>query len=329
MLFTTIATVLVVVVALTTATFAWFSAADTATASSEFTAQAISSKYSFFKWSSGANSPEVITGDWSVAATSVINFASEDGSLAIDPKNQETAPTDEGGNFAYWNTEEIKPMMPTSQILDASTDSGRFDETSGIPVSAFKTAVSNDNGATLEQVGDIQANRARFKIRSNNTNSNFQIKVEFSTTDSQDSRAAQMLKSMRFLVVGKALDKETIGTSDNGYANFVFGTQYSYVENPTNKAAPSYKAASYEGTQVLLIENKESIETIASNQKITYTMNTTTLAARDVENASATFTLPNTASYEIVIYVWFDGQSANEASALKAISMNIEFGAAA
>ena len=91
---TTIATILVIVVALTTATFAWFSSGDESNVTSSFTAQADNAAFSFSKWEGT---------DYAVTSSTTIDFTDAEGLYGSNP-------------YAYWSTNGMKAVAPIKEI---------------------------------------------------------------------------------------------------------------------------------------------------------------------------------------------------------------------
>lgn len=330
MLFTTIATVLVVVVALTTATFAWFSASTTAKVDSTFTAGSTSSEFSFYQWEAGNET-------FSVTSASIINFGdSPAGSVAVDAKGKYTAPA-ENGSFAFWNMDSIMPMVPQTLINGNVSDvAGTL---KGMPSDEFYTATSNDTGKTLGGIDEVQANAARFKLMNNTSNGKLKVSVTIKAGDGKDNATALetlLIKSMRFLVVG---------TPEDGDApSFVFGTQYKYdlfntvSDSPvefdfTNKTfGTAFNGGTKYGTIADPVEYRNATDTdygsfgikslvapvteLADSISATYSMS---------QEQQSSFVLPQGESYDIVLYVWLDGTTASDNMQLQGITFNLTF----
>ena len=114
---TTIATILVIVVALTTATFAWFSSGDESNVTSSFTAQADNAAFSFSKWEGT---------DYAVTSSTTIDFTDAEGLYGTNP-------------YAYWSTNGMKAVAPINEINLSTVDTFAGSEVAGGTVNTGNT----------------------------------------------------------------------------------------------------------------------------------------------------------------------------------------------
>lgn len=338
---TTIATVLVIVVALTTATFAWFSASDTTKVTSSFSAQAADSSFRFYRWNGAQNSAGSA---YETTASVSLDFT--------DVANDLQSTT-----YAFWNTTEMRAFMPSIQI-NTETPVVRADDATaygaGVPASPFYTA-NSDNQTTLQSLTLanytalvdsklMTPNVARFKLENGKNYPqavNAVVTVKPVTNDA-DKFAAD---SLRFLIIAKA---------SNDDVGFVFGTTYSYgligsagsVSNGNLiETDGSFNDAIGDGTVTGAKYNK--VEATADGKKpatdntntdyyvapqptmkgqnTTYNYitlpSTNTVANTDYTNAK----LANGGSYEIYLYVWFEGSNISNTASLGVVEFTIQF----
>lgn len=334
---TTIATVLVIVVALTTATFAWFSSSQTTNLSSTFQAQASNAVFNMYKYESGS------TGNYAFTPNTAIDFTDITNGSA--------------GQYGYWTTGNMAAMAPQVLIKETNVDNSNGN-LKGLPNTAFYTA-SSDDGTNLKDIkvlsmtetGTATApNVARFKLE-NGTTSNKAVKITVTVKPSNTNNTVdiQATAALRFLMI--AVPNDTTDTTNN--KGFVFGTQYSYnllsdttpfvftdvkdneTSDPTpdgipdagdtnskskyNTAQNSDYEALYSTSQVLLTKAGD-----ASPVGLTYALNTTlsgSTAAADYDGAK----LGVKDYYEIYLYVWYDGPSSGGQMSQGSVAFTINF----
>lgn len=315
---TTIATVLVIVVALTTATFAWFSSAGQTQATSSFTAQTNNAAFTLVPWSSGNGNGTFDTGN---------------GSAIIDLTSASTIDNN-AGRFGLWTTTDMKPYMPTSVINAASPKEVTGNNWGGIPGADFFTAASTGNDKVVSQVTAVKyandsastigfPNVAKLQLF-NHKAVEQQVQIEVSITSSE-ARGALLANALRFLIIGVPND-----TSNS--ASFVFGTQYEYsISGSTNGGTGSLYTptdtptdltdVSYPGTATntdygtIGLADLHNIKEQNQPTETIYTMSDTEGKVK----------LAASKAYTLYIYVWMNGSTATESLGGGQVNFEINF----
>ena len=134
---TTIATVLVIVVALTTATFAWFSAGTTSAVSSSFSAQADNAAFSFRRW--------IGNDAYDVNSTTTIDFTD----VSYGNETNHT-------NYAIWSSTGMVAVAPITEITTGTpatmTSANSNMKVLGLPGANFYSAQANGSNANVSAV---------------------------------------------------------------------------------------------------------------------------------------------------------------------------------
>ena len=336
---TTIATVLVIVVALTTATFAWFSSSQTTNLTSTFQAQASNAVFNMYKYESGPTGNYAFTPNTSIDFTDISN-----GSI---------------GQYGYWTTSNMAAMAPQVLITEGAVNSSNGN-LKGLPNAAFYTA-SSDDGSNLTDIRVLSMNDtgsatapnvARFKLENGTTSTKaVKITVTVNPTNPDTTVDIQATAALRFLMIAVPTDKADT-TRNKG---FVFGTQYEYgllsgvtpfvftdVKNNTSpdvstpdgipdagdtNSNSDYNLAntdaysSYSGYQVQL-----TAAGAPSQQGLKYELNAT-LGEED-DKTAANYTgakLGTKDSFEIYLYVWYDGPSSGGQMSMGSVAFTINF----
>lgn len=337
---TTIATVLVIVVALTTATFAWFSSSQTTNLTSTFQAQASNAVFNMYKYESGPTGNYAFTPNTSIDFTDISN-----GSI---------------GQYGYWTTSNMAAMAPQVLITEGAVNSSNGN-LKGLPNAAFYTA-SSDDGSNLTDIrvlsmtetGATAPNVARFKLENGTTSTKaVKITVTVNPTNPDTTVDIQATAALRFLMIAVPTDQADT-TSNKG---FVFGTQYDYgllnedtpflftdVKNNTSADdatpdgipdagdtnsnsdynlanAAAYSSYSDSGYQVQLTAAGSP-----SQLGLTYELNETLGAEADKTAANYTGAKLGTKdSFEIYLYVWYDGPSSGGQMSMGSVAFTINF----
>ena len=340
---TTIATVLVIVVALTTATFAWFSSSQTTNLTSTFQAQASNAVFNMYKYESGPTGNYAFTPNTSIDFTDISN-----GSL---------------GQYGYWTTSNMAAMAPQVLITEGAVNSGNGN-LKGLPNAAFYTA-SSDDGSNLTDIRVLSMNDtgsatapnvARFKLENGTTSTKaVKITVTVNPTNPDTTVDVQATAALRFLMIAVPTDKADT-TSNKG---FVFGTQYEYgllggdagtthfnftdAKNNTDEgdstpdgipdAGDTNSNSDYDLADTAAYNSYSSgyqVQLTAagkpSQQGLKYALNAT-LGEED-DKTAANYTgakLGTKDSFEVYLYVWYDGPSSGGQMSMGSVEFTINF----
>lgn len=321
---TTIATVLVIVVALTTATFAWFSASSNNEVTSNFTAQTSNAVFTFYPWSSGNNQYDYANGSSSLDLT------------------QFTTLDTEKGHGGFITRENMKPYVPF-ETINADTPAVMTGNWAGLPGEAFYTAQENngqltdayktptdsdtptdDSDYVATQMGNSGfANIARFELV-NGKNAAKNVDISITITGKGNSPDVAVAEEMRVILIG-------VPSADNtGAKKFIVGTEYvsggdpadwsdsftegSYVSNTTTSYAAFTSGGGYANLITPATMNRNP------NGTLTYSF--------PYKIAASTFSgisIAAGASYDIYLYIWLDGSEITDGGAGGAVDLKINF----
>ena len=321
---TTIATVLVIVVALTTATFAWFSASSNNEVTSNFTAQTSNAVFTFYPWSSGNN-----------------QYDYANGSSSLDLTQFTTLDTN-SGHGGFITIENMKPYVPF-ETINADTPVVMTGNWAGLPGEAFYTAqdtngqltdayktptdsdTPTDDSLTVaaQMSNSGLANIARFELV-NGKNVAKNVDISVTITGKGNSPDVAVAEEMRVILIG-------VPSADNtGAKKFIVGTEYvsggdpadwsdsftegSYVSNTTT----SYSTFTQGGGYANLITPKSMNRD--PNGTLTYSF--------PYKIAASTFSGISIAageSYDIYLYIWLDGSEITDGGAGGAVDLKINF----
>ena len=329
---TTIATVLVIVVALTTATFAWFSAGTTSAVTSSFSAQADNAAFSFRRW--------IGNDAYDVNSTTKIDFT--DVSYGNGTNNT---------NYAIWSSTGMVAVAPITEIATGTPvimeDANDDMKVLGLPGANFYSAQSNGSNANVSAITYLDPtaltvpastdialaypNVARFMlVNGKNYAQAVQVTVTVTPGSNQNNADVYATQGLRFLMIAKPT-----ATGSDGAIGFVLGTQYSYgmkkggtnvfsgtVPSDTSQSGVTYdtvSASSEDGTNMILAP-----ETLDGGSSISYKLLATD-PVTTTKDGYAKAMLPARASYEVYLYVWLDGTTVGASASNGQFSFNISF----
>lgn len=316
---TTIATILVIVVALTTATFAWFSSSNETKVSGDFTAQASNSVFTFYPFMSNTGANE--------------SYDYKNGSSLLD-LGLATDVSDVEGKFGVFNVETMGAYMP-AELIDATNPVSlpKGDNWSGLPGAKFYTATQEGSqlinayySATKysEYADGGMPNVARFELY-NSKASAHKLKITVKITGKGNPSDLAYANALRFVMIGKPYKE------NNGKA-FIVGTPYKYGGIPrgtdlstthtfTPEAYKEVKEADYAdfaSTGYVNFNNYELKNLGVDTQgTITYEFN--------ADYADADLKVDANKSYEVYLYVWLDGELADEGLGGGKLAFSINF----
>ena len=319
---TTIATVLVIVVALTTATFAWFSSSNETTATGNFTAQSTSAEFMFYPYLSNNSGYDYANGQ------TLLDF-----STAVQTSDADRI-------FGVFTLENMKPFVPTAIIGNSAAPvtiaSGNW---TGLPGEKFYTGTVSSDGKQLNSVyNSAQAysnyatagapSIARFELYNptkGDAASAKQLDVTFSITGQGNAADIGVGNAIRFVMIGiPSVDGDVSEANADGKA-FIIGTEYSYggislpiTDASNNVALNTYNQAETGSYTSFVADGYKNLAEVTSmgtntNGKIEYTF------------TDANLKVSPGASYEIYLYIWMDGATVKDGSRGGSVAIEINF----
>ena len=299
----TIATVLVVVVALTTATFAWFSASQGATVGSSFTLSSAGGGVSVYMWNantgatgaydlnpaSGTNDTPTPLGNY----LGTYDWATGEAGMAFTAGDGTNATTD------------YNPLMPRAQIggiYDAAatvdTISTNQVSTKGLPNIPFVYAQQSGTGISVQSI-TARPVVARFQLVAGFAQTDATITVRISIDEGSTSLDQTAARNVKFVLIGQQANRDTI---DATHPDFIIGTDYNYINGATegSVASPDYQS-------VTIPANTEKTRSV--------TVNPSTITAQSPSTTTLEFSMVDTVPLECVLYMWIDGQNVTSLAA--------------
>ena len=317
----TIATVLVVVVALTTATFAWFSTNSISETTSEFQVASTDNAITIQRWLPADNTnsgayENPLTAPWTIGDGSAPNYEYLLTGTASVKGESATA------SSAY------SLLAPTAKLgMTYNTASEKY----GLPGVYFFSATQNGS-----EITDLQQNlrpvAVRFAISANSfaktkAVASVTVSVNADGAAPADFNAAQNARVYLECV-------PTDGASTDSQAIKV-ATTYKYVADPANAYATTQGEDKITSTAGGAVESgAKSAQTAEGTKLVLDTTNSSLVANVDTSvikgevTTSATsvvFSMEQGAMYDCVLYIWIDGLTANDTAASGAFSVAVEF----
>ena len=287
----TIATVLVVVVALTTATFAWFTTSGVANTSTNFTVAQSGGAVDLFTWNktlpvpgfNGApilESEEMELGQYTESYEWDAEFA--DG--AYTPGDNSNAQT------AY------RPLMPT-KILDSSvedTETGQI----GLPNINFVAAEERTGGQIKLTNVSVKPVVARFQLQTGFASTTAKLQLTVSIPASPTQNDVNAGKDVRIVIIG------TSETPSTKAQSFMFGTSYQYITNAPTQIIPdpdnSLITPAYSSYEIADANTSET--NVVTNVNLS-SFTTTTKSIQKTLSFQMTGGVP----VDCVMYIWLEG----------------------
>ena len=326
---TTIATILVIVVALTTATFAWFSSGDESNVTSSFTAQADNAAFSFSKWEGT---------DYAVTSSTTIDFTDAEGLYGSNP-------------YAYWSTNGMKAVAPIKEInLDSVSYFASSNNVSsgmggvGLPSEPFYSAQAVAGNTSISAIKYLDPknlvyssgtaleypNIARFSMTNiKDYTQAVQATATITPTDPQRSNDERAASAHRFVIIAKPLSGDPTG--------FVLASQYNYgvKEGATelfSGTTPSKTSTGNAKYTPVATADEDGIKRILAAKSLVgqsnaeYTLLAAGLPAESTEAATYTKAkMAPGASYEICMYVWLDGTTVGSSASTGSFTFTLSF----
>ena len=318
----TIATVLVVVVALTTATFAWFSTNSISETTSEFQVASTDNAITIQRWLPADNTnsgayENPLTAPWTIGDGSAPNYEYVLTGTASVKGESATA------SSAY------SLLAPTAK-LDATnfnTASGKY----GLPGVYFFSATQNGS-----EITDLQQNlrpvAVRFAISANSFAKTKAVASVTVSVNADGATPADFNAAQNARVYLECVPQD--GASTDSQAIKV-ATTYKYVADPANAYTTTQGEDKITSTAGGAVESgAKSAQTAEGTKLVLDTTNSSLVANVDTSiikgevTTSATsvvFSMEQGAMYDCVLYIWIDGLTANDTAASGAFSVAVEF----
>lgn len=299
----TIATVLVVVVALTTATFAWFTASSVSQATAEFTVSTAGGSIQITPWDKTQNG--YAAAPYSGGTAMPLGGYDQSYEFSLAASNGATDDTSTNALNGY------KPLVPKEELTTAVTDASVTGE-QGLPGINFINA--QQNGSQINVINtDARPVVARFRLDTIKDTVNAQIRVTLAVPDSAPTTSYTAANNFKFVLFG-------ISAAPGANAqSFTFGTNYSYVTGPADaeisaggKITPTYHPVAF--TETLTgnaIEDAAEFGTINSGNR--------------TQTVTLDFKMTAGVAVDCYLYVWLDGQNATNTSSAGEVNFTLNF----
>ena len=306
----TIATVLVVVVALTTATFAWFSTSQDSKVSGDFQISSAGGAFRLFPFD--VTNATTGAGTFSLNAVSDFDLVEAVGTRTYNAAAMGAAVELEEGELSTFN-----PSMPLDVLTWANN------EGTTLPSTNFVAANTVDTGGISVTDIDCKPLVVRFQLDTTVTEgAEMLITMKVSSAQATDA-SLQTARSVRFVLFGLP---DTGDTSDA----FVFGTDYQYM--PPDTAEQAYPTPTYNSVAIadeyatggghVFNNGTAVIKGIASDDM-------KGIASTDMTNGKNFTTDPISMVYGDVVYctlfLWFDGATMGDRAGDGQVSIEISF----
>ena len=300
----TIATVLVVVVALTTATFAWFSASQGATVGSSFTLASAGGGVSVYMWNATTGS----TGAYELNPASGTNDTPTP--LGTYLGTYDWASGEAGGAFTAGDgtnaTTDYNPLMPRAQIggiydaaanVDGATSTAQV-STTGLPNIPFVSAQQSGAGISVQSI-TARPVVARFQLVAGFAQTDATITVRISIDEGSTSLDQTAARNVRFVLIGQQANRDSVAAA---HPDFIIGTNYNYINGATvgSVTGPDYQS-------VTIPANTENTRSV--------TVNPSTITVQSPSSTTLEFSMVDSVPLECVLYMWIDGQNVTSAAA--------------
>ena len=299
----TIATVLVVVVALTTATFAWFTASSVSQATAEFTVSTAGGSIQITPWDKTQNSYAAAP----YSGGTAMPLGGYDQSYEFSLAASNGATDDESTNALNG----YKPLVPKEELTTAVTDASVTGE-QGLPGINFINA--QQNGSQINVINtDARPVVARFRLDTISDTVNAQIRVTLAVPDGAPTTSYTAANNFKFVLFGVSAAPGANAQS------FTFGTNYSYVTGPADaeisaagNVTPTYHPVAF--TETLTgnaIEDAAEFGTINSGNR--------------TKTVTLDFKMTAGVAVDCYLYVWLDGQNATNTSSAGEVNFTLNF----
>ena len=297
----TIATVLVVVVALTTATFAWFSTSQAAVLTNSFAVATSGSGADIFKWNTDQNNYEATAAsDWEMGQYSSPYEWTTPGKAA----------TGTSGAITGYN-----PIMPVDLI--AGTE---YDGSNGLPSVEYLYADNQQTNGTATIPADglqLHPIAVRFLLAPTYEQTSVKISATVSIPENPSRADIDAAKAFRFVMIGKGNGAATKEAQD-----FTFATNYKYLIDSKTPAAGAITEADYSDSGYVSTEP----DAVATTTEIVTVANYSTIASGNTEvEQTITFKASSARQYDCVLYMWYDGSVVTNTTSNGTVELVLKF----
>ena len=306
----TIATVLVVVVALTTATFAWFTTSQESKVSGNFQISSAGGAFRIFPF----DVTDATTGEGGFSLNAVSNF---DLVEAVGTRTYNAAAMGAAVELEQGELSTFNPSMPRD-VLTWANNAGIT-----LPSTDFVAANANDAGGISVTDIDCKPLVVRFQLDTSvPEGAEMLIKMKVFSAQATDA-SLQTARSVRFVLFGLP------DTDDNSDA-FIFGTDYQYMSSDTQETTydnPTYNSVNVAteyatGGDHVFNNGTALIKAISSDEM-------KGIASTDMTNGKEFTTDPISMVYGDVMYctlfLWFDGATMGDRAGDGQVTIEISF----
>lgn len=299
----TIATVLVVVVALTTATFAWFTASSVSQATAEFTVSTAGGSIQITPWDKTQNG--YAAAPYSGGTAMPLGGYDQSYEFSLAASNGATDDTSTNALNGY------KPLVPKEELTTAVTDASVTGE-QGLPGINFINA--QQQGSQINVINtDARPVVARFRLDTIKDTVNAQIRVTLAVPADAPTTSYTAANNFKFVLFGVS------AAPGENAQSFTFGTNYSYVTkqddteiSAAGNVAPKYQDVTFTETLTgSAIEDAAEFETINSGNR--------------TRTVTLDFKMTAGVAVECYLYVWLDGQNATNTSSDGEVNFTLNF----
>lgn len=301
----TIATVLVVVVALTTATFAWFTARSVSQATAEFTVSTAGGAIQITPWDKTQNN--YAAAPYSGGDVDAMPLGGYDQSYEFSLAASNGATNNESTNALNG----YKPLVPKEELTKEVTDATVVGE-QGLPGINFINA--QQQGSKINVINtDARPVVARFRLDTIKDTVNAQIVVTLAVPDGAPTTSYTAANNFKFVLFGVSAAPGANAQS------FTFGTNYSYVTkqddaeiSAAGEVTPKYVPVKFTETLTgSAIEDVAEFGTINSGNR--------------TRTVTLDFKMRAGVAVECYLYVWLDGQNATNTSSAGKVNFTLNF----
>ena len=293
----TIATVLVVVVALTTATFAWFTTSGVAETSSKFIVAQSGGNVDLYTWNKTLPTPSfnaapIATREEMALGlyTGTYEWDASHASGAYDPGTSTNAQTD------------YRPLMPV-QVIDSTVTGNSETGNVGLPDIDFIAAEAKTGGKIdVTNVG-VKPVVARFQLQTGNASTTATMTLSLEIPNPATPNDLKAAENVRIVILGTSANPSATAQS------FQFGTDYNYITN-----APATDDADDKTFTTPIYETKEFITTGSEAAKtateIIQKMSFAAISTDDLSvDQTISFQMTGGVPVDCVMYLWLEGDS--------------------
>ena len=293
----TIATVLVVVVALTTATFAWFSTGTDTTAGSDFTVSTGGGDFRIFPYElsdGGAGAAGAFAGS-PVYTLDLVDGIS-------------TTTYNAGLLGATMTGDTFNPTMPTTELT-------HYVNQAGLPAINFAQATTATSGVTMTS-NAAKPIVVRFILDTSLETVNMKITATVKQVGDAATRSSvEAAQNIRFVLFGYS------DADDTTTQSFVFATPYKTFANAAasgNVASPDYQPADLSAYDLGRTQVVKKVDATFESASLTNIVSGVTQESGEIAMMQGT-------DVYCTLYVWFDGETMDEGASDGSINFTLEF----